>query len=150
MDIKTEIKQVKSFKTAFHEATVNLVFTQNWLSVQLKNFLKPYGCTLQQYNVLRILKGALQPISTSDIRHRMVEKMADTSRLVQRLSTKGWVISESCSEDKRLVDVSISDEGISFLGQTKDFDDYVHNLYDNLTYDEVVQLNKILDKLRNG
>jgi len=148
MDIEKEINQVKPFKSEFQKATINLIFTHNWLNLKLKKFLKPYDCTLQQYNVLRILKGAEKPLSTSCIRSRMVEKMADTSRLVERLCSKGWVNREACCGDKRLVDVTISNEGISFLELTKKMDGFVEDLYSNLTPEEAQQLNAILDKLR--
>jgi len=148
MEIEKEINQVKPFKNEFHKATVNLVFTHNWLQTQFKKFLKPFDCTLQQYNVLRILKGAQKPISTRCIRERMIEKMADTSRLVERLSTKGWVNREACCNDKRLVDVTISDEGLDFLEMTKSIDSYIEKLYGNLNNEEISQLNTILNKLR--
>jgi DNA-binding MarR family transcriptional regulator len=148
MRLEKEINQRRPFKSEFHKATANLVFTHNWLSVKLKTFLKPHGCTLQQYNVLRILKGAKEPISTSEIRSRMIEKMADTSRLVERLCGKGWVNRQACCGDKRLVDVTISEEGLEFLQALDDFNDYVESLYINLNGEELIQLNTILDKLR--
>ena len=91
MTLKNEINQERPFKSEFHRTTVNIVITYNWLTIHLKNFLKSYDCTFQQYNVLRILKGAKEPISTREIRNRMIEKMADTSRLVDRLNIKGMV-----------------------------------------------------------
>ncbi len=148
MEIEKEINQVRPFKNEYHKATVNLVFTHNWLQTQFKNFLKPFDCTLQQYNVLRILRGAKKPISTRCIRERMIEKMADTSRLVERLSTKGWVNREASPSDKRLVDVTISDEGLNFLELTKAMDTYIETLYSNLNNEELNQLNSLLNKLR--
>jgi len=107
MEIEKEINQVRPFRSEFQKATINLIYTHNWLSMRMKSFFKPHNITIQQYNVLRILKGAQKPLSTSDIRARMIEKMADTSRLVERLSAKGWVKREASLEDKRLVDVTI-------------------------------------------
>ena len=149
MQIEKEINQKKPFRSEYHRATANLIFTNNWLSLKLKSFLKPHGCTLQQYNVLRILRGAKESISTSEIRSRMIEKMADTSRLVERLCVKGWVNRQACCGDKRLVDVTISPDGIEFLQALDAFNDYVENLYTSLNEDEMKQLNTILDKLRN-
>jgi len=148
MEIEKAINQTRPFKNEFQRATVNLIYTNNWLSIQLKNYLKPYKCTLQQYNVLRILKGAQKPISTSDIRERMIEKMADTSRLVERLCAKGWVNREACCGDKRLVDVTISKQGIDFIDQIGGLDEYVESIYESLTLEEAKQLNTILDKIR--
>ncbi len=148
MDIGKAINQVKPFRSEYQKATINLIFTHNWLNLKLKKFLKPHDCTLQQYNVLRILKGANEPISTSDIRDRMIEKMADTSRLVERLCHKGWVNRQACCGDKRLVDVTISKEGLDFVEQLSKMDNYIEELYGNLTSEEAQQLNTILDKLR--
>jgi len=148
MNIEKEIKQKAPFKTEFHKAIVNIIYTHNWLSSKLKNFLKPHDCTIQQYNVLRILKGAKSPISTREIRERMIEKMADTSRLVERLCVKGWVKREACCGDRRLVDVTISDQGLNFLQQTEEMDQYIERLYEKLSQEETSQLNTILDKLR--
>lgn len=148
MKIEKEINQSKPFKSEYHKATVNLIFTHNWLSLKLKNYLKQHSITLQQYNVLRILKGANKPLSTSCIRERMMEKMADTSRLVERLCSKGWVNREACCGDKRLVDITISKAGKEFLDQTKQIDNFIEDIYKNLSKEEAEQLNLILDKLR--
>lgn len=148
MEIEKEINLITPFKSEYQKATINLLFTYNWLSVQLKNYLKPHGCTLQQYNVLRILKGATKPLSTSDIRERMIEKMADTSRLVERLSAKGWVDRQACCGDRRLVDVTISKAGLGFTENLKDIESYINSIYENLTVEEAKQLNLILNKLR--
>lgn len=148
MSIEIEINQKRPFKSEFHKTTVNLIYTHNWLTQHLKDFLKPYGCTIQQYNVLRILKGANEPISTREIRNRMIEKMADTSRLVERLYNKGLVNRQASFEDRRLVDVTISEEGLSFLELVDGFDEFVIKLYAQLDQEDVNRLNLILDKLR--
>ncbi len=149
MGIEKELNQTKPFRSEFQKATINLIYTHNWLSVQMKSFFKPHGITMQQYNVLRILKGANKPLSTSCIRERMIEKMADTSRLVERLSTKGWVKREESAEDKRMVDVTITPEGMEYILQLEGIDQHVENIYSNLTSDEATKLNRILDKLRS-
>ncbi len=148
MGIENEINQTKPFRSEFQKATVNLIFTHNWLSLKMKGFFKPYGITVQQYNVLRILKGANKPLSTSCIRKRMIEKMADTSRLVERLNAKGWVERIANAEDKRLVDITITKAGLEYVLQLEGLDRHIENLYKNLTSEEAVKLNSILDKLR--
>lgn len=148
MKVEDKIQMISPFKSEYQKATINLMFSYNLLSVKLKSYLKPHDCTLQQYNVLRILKGAKKPLSTNDIRSRMIEKMADTSRLVDRLSLKGWVKRESCCIDKRLVDVTISKEGLGFTEKLKGIDSFIDNMYKNLSLEETTQLNTILDKLR--
>lgn len=150
MGIENEINQTKPFRSEFQKATINLIYTHNWLSLKMKSFFKPYGITIQQYNVLRILKGANKPLSTSCIRKRMIEKMADTSRLVERLSAKGWVERVANAEDKRLVDITITQEGLEYVLQLEGVDRFVESIYDNLTADEAEKLNVILDKLRNA
>lgn len=150
MGIENEINQTKPFRSEFQKATINLIYTHNWLSLKMKSFFKPHGITIQQYNVLRILKGANKPLSTSCIRKRMIEKMADTSRLVERLSAKGWVERVANAEDKRLVDITITQEGLEYVLQLEGVDRFVESIYDNLTADEAAKLNVILDKLRNA
>lgn len=149
MEIANEINQVRPFRSVFQQATINLIFTHNWLSTKMKSFFKPHDITMQQYNVLKILKGANGPLSTSDIRSRMVQKMADTSRLVERLSAKGWVSRVACCIDKRLVDVTISQEGLDYLEELDGLDKHVKNIYNNLSPEDAFTLNNILDKIRD-
>ena len=114
MRLEDEIKQ-KSFKDEYHKASVNVIFTSNWLGQIYDQFFKQHDITSQQYNILRILKGAEGPLSTLQIRSRMLDRMSDTSRIVDRLVIKGLVCKKLCSADKRLVDVNITDEGKKML-----------------------------------
>ncbi|MCB0553278.1 MAG: MarR family transcriptional regulator, partial [Phaeodactylibacter sp.] len=107
MRIEEAIQQTKPFRNGHHKVIVNLIFTSNWVQDSIKKALKPFGVTIQQYNVLRVLKGAGKPISTSTIRERLLDKMADTSRMVDRLFQKGLVLRQECEYDKRLVDISL-------------------------------------------
>ena len=115
---------------------------------ELGRFLKPYGISLQQYNVLRILKGAKKPLSTSVIRERMIQPMTDASRLVARLSLKGWVLRVSCSTDKRLVDVTITSKGEEFLKSISSIDQVIENIYSKINQNEAYTLNHLLNKMR--
>ncbi len=148
MSIKSDIKQTKPFRNDYHEATVNLIYTYNWVVDQIKQQLKPYGITMQQYNVLRILRGAKEPISTSLIRERMLDKMSDTSRMVDRLHLKGLVVRKTCPSDKRLVDVSLSQAGFDLLADLDQFDHHVDHILKNLNDNEVRLLSDLLDKIR--
>ena len=148
MRIEEEINQTKPFKSNHHRALVNLIFTSNWMSSYIKSKLKPFEITLQQYNVLRILRGAGEPISTSCIRSRMVERMADTSRLVERLCTKGWVNKEACCSDNRLVDITISDQGTELVEHIESRVSIVEAITQNLNDEEARLLGELLDKLR--
>ena len=149
MNIEEAIQQKKPFKSPWQRATVNLMFTNNWVVNQIKSQLKPYGITLQQYNVLRILRGAGQPISTSIIRERLLDKMADSSRMVDRLYQKGLVDRKACPNDKRLVDVSLSPKGLNFLEDYDKKTEEMDEILNRLTKEEAVVLNNLLDKIRS-
>ena len=148
MRIEDEINQKRPFKSNHHRALVNLIFTSNWMSSNIKGKLKPFEITLQQYNVIRILRDPGEPISTSCIRSRMMEKMADTSRLVERLCSKGWVNKEACCSDNRLVDITISDEGMDLVQLIEGRVSIVEAITQNLNDEEAKMLGELLDKLR--
>jgi MarR family 2-MHQ and catechol resistance regulon transcriptional repressor len=149
MRLEEEIKQEKGFASERHKAVVNIMFTEGWLRGGLSDVLKPHKLTIQQYNVLRILRGSSpEPLSTSDIRSRMLDKMSDASRIVDRLVQKGWVSRKICSADKRLVDVFISKEGLKLLDMIDvQIEEFNHKLI-SITEEEAAMLNSILDKLR--
>src|SRR4051812_48301383 len=95
---------------------INLLFTYGSVIEKIKNFLSKDDITHQQFNILRILRGSHpEPLSTLQIRERMLDKMSDTSRIVDRLVVKGLVKKATCSQDKRLVDVTITDKGQKLL-----------------------------------
>jgi DNA-binding MarR family transcriptional regulator len=149
MKIEEAINQ-KKFKTEFQKATVNLIYTHNWLNNKFKKFLKTYKITQQQFNVLRILRGQFpEPISTSTIRNRMLDKMSDASRIVDRLCKKGLVERRVCSTDKRLVDVIINEEGLKLLSEIDLHQDTIDIAKNGLTVEEASQLSDLLDKMRN-
>ncbi|MEJ7587627.1 MAG: MarR family transcriptional regulator [Ferruginibacter sp.] len=106
MSIDKDIKQ-SSFKSEHQRAIINLIFTYNWTTEQLKQIFDKEDLTLQQFNILRILRGIKTPLSTLQIRERMLDKMSDTSRIVDRLIIKGLEKKITCKKYKRLVDVSI-------------------------------------------
>ncbi len=87
MGIEKDIQQ-QSFRNEYQKATVNIIFSAGWLNERIKNLLDPEGITPQQYNILRILRGSKIPLSTLQIRERMLDKMSDTSRIVERLQKK--------------------------------------------------------------
>ena len=110
MSIDKDIKQ-RSFKSEHQRAIINLIFTYNWTIEQLKQIFDKEDLTMQQFNILRILRGNEKPLSTLQIRERMLDKMSDTSRIVDRLIIKGLTKKITCKTDKRLVDVSITEKG---------------------------------------
>ncbi|GAB3494258.1 MarR family transcriptional regulator [Spirosoma knui] len=150
MSIETDIKQTTPFKTPYHRAMVNLIYTSNWFADSQTQLLKPYGLTLQQYNVLRILRGQYpNPVKVSDITERMLDKMSNASRLVDKLVAKKLVLRTECPSDRRAVDVVITDQGMAMLKRL----DVSQAEWDGaqrckLTEEEAVQLSSLLDRLR--
>src|SRR3989337_4103099 len=107
MGIEKEIHQGK-FSSSGQKAMLNILFTYGWLTEKVKNILAPEDITPQQYKIIRILRGsAPQPLSTLQIRERMLDRMSDTSRIVDRLVGKGLVKKSTFPNNKRLVDVLI-------------------------------------------
>ena len=150
MGLEEDIKQEKGFKSERHKAIINVMYTEGWLRNQLSETLKPHDLTSQQYNVLRILRGSNpKPMSTSCVRSRMLDKMSDVSRIVDRLFKKSLVSKKVCSTDKRLVDVSITKGGLSLLNKIDDSMDGLDKMFSGITEEEAETLNTILDKLRD-
>ena len=150
MGIEKDIHQVK-FSSAQQKAMINLLFTYGWVIEKIKIFLAKEDITHQQFNILRILRGSHpKPLSTLQIRERMLDKMSDTSRIVDRLQTKGLVKKTTCPKDKRLVDVLIIDKGQKLLKKLDSEADHIMEVMGNLSDKESEQLSGLLDKLRNG
>lgn len=149
MSIDKDIKQ-RNFKSEYQKAIINLIFTYNWTTEQLKHLLEEGGLTLQQFNILRILRGSETPLSTLQIRERMLDKMSDTSRIVDRLIIKGLVKKITCKTDKRLVDVTITSKGLKVLEKLDTHEDKMENIVKALTESEAKTLNKLLDKIRQS
>jgi DNA-binding MarR family transcriptional regulator len=149
MRIEEEIQQ-QSFKSESQKAAVNIIYTYFWIKERISKVLKPYGITMQQYNVLRILKGQHpKGITTSDIRSRMLDKMSDASRLVDRLESHGYVEKRPNQRDRRLVSVRITEKGMDILAQIKIDHGQMDDMLVNLTHEETEQLNDLLDKMRD-
>ena len=150
MGIKEDIKQNKAFRNDYQKVGVNILFTYNWLTEKLKQLVEPYDITMQQYNVLRILRGSHpEPLSTQEIRIRMIDKMSDVSRIVDRMIAKELVSKGLCPADKRLVDVQITQKGISLLNKLKKLELSMDNQLSALSTEEAAQLSLLLDKLRS-
>lgn len=149
MSIEKDISQRK-FKTEYQKAMINLIFTHNWMMERMKLFFEQADLTPQQFNIMRILRGAGQPLSTLQIRQRMLDKMSDTSRIVDRLIKKGLAKKVVCKSDRRLVDVSITEKGLKLLEKLDDTQDDLDSIINNLSEPDAKQLNKLLDKIRNS
>lgn len=148
MRIEDEIQSSK-FEDNYHKAVVNIAYTEGWLNNTLRCHFSKHNLTSQQFNILRILRGQHpKPATVNLLKERMIDKMSDASRIVDRLVQKGLITRCTSSKDRRAVDILISEKGLETLAKmdeefkTKDF------LEKNLTADEAGLLSDLLDKLR--
>ncbi len=148
MGIEKDIQQ-QAFRNEYQKATVNIIFSAGWLNERIKNFFDAEDITSQQYNILRILRGSQKPMSTLQIRERMLDKMSDTSRIVERLLKKGLVEKKVCPSDKRLVDVIIAKKGLTLLEKLDKKNDALDDILKGLSLDDARALNRLLDKMRD-
>jgi MarR family 2-MHQ and catechol resistance regulon transcriptional repressor len=150
MGIEEDIQQV-TFQSARQKAMLNVIYTYGWIIERVKTFLAGEDITHQQFNILRILRGAApKPLSTLQIRERMLDKMSDTSRIVDRLVAKGLVKKVTCGKDKRLVDVTITEGGQKLLKRLDAEGDPITDVMSNLTEQEAELVSSLLDKLRKS
>lgn len=150
MGIDKDIQQAK-FRNAHQKAAINLLYTVGWMRDKTKNIFETEDITPQQFNILRILRGSFpQPLSTLQIRERMIEKMSDTSRIVDRLIAKGLVKKITCKKDRRLVDVIITDNGKKLLERLDKRQDEIDAVLANLSEKDADLLSTLLDKIRDG
>lgn len=148
MQLQKEIKTSR-FESVFQQAVVNVVFSSGWCNEQMKQILAPYDITNQQFNILRILRGQHPVPSTINLlKSRMLDKMCDASRIVDRLVQKGLVIKKINPADKRAVDIIISNKGLELLNQMDQELDLSAMVSATLSEDEAEQLNYLLDKMR--
>jgi DNA-binding MarR family transcriptional regulator len=148
MTLEKDISQ-RTFRNLNQKSIINLIYTYNWVVEKIKDFLSNEDITLQQYNILRILRGSdPTPLSTLQIRDRMLDKMSDTSRIVDRLIIKGLVQKNMSKADKRLVDVIITEEGRKLLGKLDLNNDQMDSIVTGLSEAEMNSLNNLLDKIR--
>lgn len=149
MKIEEAIRQ-PVFKNEKVKANINIIYTANWLQGTLRIFFNRFQLSPQQYNVLRILRGQHpNPISTNEIRLRMLDKMSDVSRIVARLNKTGLIIQKENADDKRLVNVSISSKGLKLLAKIDDEMAETEKIMSGITTEEAKTLNRILDKIRD-
>ena len=150
MGIAEEIKQEK-FSSEYSKSVINIIYTSSWLHQRHQEVFKESGLTTPQFNILRILRGQHPNPSTVNLLiDRMLDKSSNASRIVDRLEQKGLVTLKQCKNDRRAVDVYISEEGLKLLaqldGQLKAYEDRTKKLDEQ----EALMLNKLLDKLREG
>lgn len=149
MRLEEEIQQPK-FKNNRQKAVINLVYSSGYLINFLNDKAKVFDITRQQYNVLRILKGQLpKSASINLIKERMLDKMSDASRIVERLRVKHLVDRTVSTSDKRAVDITITPKGLKLLEDMEPAINSVDDLFRNFTDQELETFNSLLDKMRD-
>lgn len=148
MELEKEIQQT-SFNSVYHKMALNILFTAHWMEYNNACFLKEWEITPQQYNILRILRGQHpKPASVNLLIERMLDKMSNASRLVEKLRVKGLVSRQECVNDRRQVDVLITTKGLELL-KVIDLKMNDQQKYDQmLTEGEAAELSRLLEKLR--
>lgn len=149
MSLEEEIHQTKGFSSEYHKLAVNIFYTYGWLVQHHENLFKNRGITMQQYNILRILRGNYpEPASVNILKERMLDKMSDVSRLVERLRVKGLLERKICPEDRRRAEVLITEKGLALLSEIDAEGDMMQHLLSNISENDAKIVNNLLDKLR--
>ena len=149
MNLEEELR-MNPITNPYHRASLNVIFSGAWLSERINHTLKPFGISEQQYNILRILRGQKgNPIHLQDISERMVHKMSNTTRLIEKMRLNGLVERVICEQNRRKVEITILPKGLdlveSAMKRMKDFEDQFHS---RLSETEAQQLALLLDKMR--
>ncbi len=148
MELEKEIRQ-KTFKNDYQKMIVNIMFTHGWMNSLLSKRLKKYGISPQQFNILRILRGQYpEPARVNLLKDRMLDKMSNASRLVEKLRIKGLLDRHICENDRRAVDVVITRKGLDVLEKIDELEKEWEKQFYTLGTDEVKELNRLLDMLR--
>lgn len=143
-------KELKSrFDSEQHKALLNVMFTANWMRSRLSELYRPFGISTQQYNILRILRGAKARMKMQSVKERMIDRAPNATRLTDKLIAKGLVMRERCEEDRRVVYVSISDPGLEMLTQVdRNNKALMKRMESTLSDEDAAALNDILDRWR--
>jgi len=143
-DIAKDINS--TFPNEHVKALINIKYTAHWLDNIGNEFMKPFKISIQQYNILRILRGAGEKVTVKTVKDRMIQKSPNSTRLMDKLCDKGLIIRTRCESDRRVVFVEISDKGLDILDKI-DINKLDNNMR-NISEEEAKTLNTILDKLR--
>lgn len=151
MKIEEAIQQA-SFRNQYSKAAINVLYTASWLNTTHAQILKPYRISWQQFNIMRILKGQKgKPASLKLISERMIDKMSNTSRLVDKLVEKDLAQRETCPKDRRQVDIVLTESGSELLNRlSADIEDHTRRQFAHMNNEELQALNELLDKLRTN
>jgi len=148
MGLESDIKQ-KKFDNEQEKAAINILYTASWIEASNLRRLKPHGITPQQFNVLRILRGSHpKKLMLFDIASRMIDKSSNATRLVEKLRANNLVTREQCPDNRRQVDINITQKGLNLLTLIDNENEKWLKSFKNLTVLEFKSLNILLDKLR--
>ncbi len=146
--LEDEIKQ-KQFESTHQRTILNIYYTSNYLMNAIDEVLSKYNITLHQYNVLRILRGQSgKAISLRELKSRMLDKNADASRIVERLKTKKLLVRKVDKTNRRRVEISIQQSGLTLLQKIDPVIKIDQQLLSKLSDKEIEVLNTLLDKIR--
>lgn len=149
MRLEEEIK-TKGFRNERHKLSVNLIYTYNWVVYKMQEQFQAFGITMQQFNILRILRGQHpNPCTIQLLKSRMLDKQSDASRLVDRLMNKGLVERQTCMKDRRKMDVVISASGLELLEKMEPMIQEADNIFELLSEEEARTMNEYLDRVRS-
>ena len=150
MSIEKEINQLKPFKNNYLKAYVNVMYTASLINKRQSDAIKKYDISIQQYNILRILKGLSgEPATVKLLTARMIDKTSNASRLVDKLLSKNYVQRIENSLDRRRVDIFLTEAGDKVLDQASiELDTLLLNQVQELSLEEAGLLSELLDKLR--
>lgn len=149
MKLEDEIHQTKGFQDQWEKLILNIIFTGNWINTYQHHQLKQYDLTPEQYNILRILRGQHpEPASVNLLKARMLNKMSNASRLVEKLRQKGYAKREECQKDRRQVEVCITDKGLELLKTIENQELTPAQRFQHLSEEEATKVNELLDQLR--
>jgi len=150
MSLEDDILQSK-FGSEHQKAAINILYTSAWVYNGNVARLKKHDVTPEQYNVLRILRGSHpKPLMLADITSRMIDKSSNATRLVEKLRQKGLVRRELCENNRRQVDISITEKGLSLMKAIDAEENEWIDSLKNISKTEASELNRLLDKLRNS
>ena len=143
-DISKDIKS--SFKSNKVKALINIKYTSNWLNSKEVDFFKPYGLSPQQYNILRILRGAGKPMKAQVVKERMIDRAPNTTRMMDKLLDKSLISRYRCDHDRRVVYIEVTNKGLSLIEEISKNTQL--EFLERITEKEAELLSDILDKIR--
>ena len=147
MEIGKEINT--KFKSPQQKVIINIRHTSNWMASQQHSYMIKYELTMPQFNILRILRGASEPITVNMVKERMIEKSPNTTRLMDKLIEKNLIERVRCDKDRRVVYVAITEKGLQLLAEIDQTFENSHLFTEKLSDEEAETLSNLLDKLRS-